>query len=343
MVVTIVHVAIQKQANLRRRFILWASLIGAAACLILSAVDLVRGGVEDTYWNFFYLAVILAALGVYLLFESRLGWSLFIGALPVIHHSQAAPDILLLAYFWVYPIPLLLFFVLGLRRGTPVVASIWGAIAGIAVWRAGDAGLAKEASDMVLSFGFVCAMAWLYEYMRDGHEQDLENAMVTDELTGVANRRRFNEVLAEEIARCDRYGGAFGLLVLDLDRFKQVNDNHGHPVGDELLKEFAELVREELRETDYFARLGGDEFAIIAPELDGDSQDISAWKAVTTIADRLCKAVETHDFDVEYDVTTSIGATIYEKDDDAKSVFQRADDALYQAKEDGRNRFEVAA
>ncbi|MGM0555820.1 MAG: GGDEF domain-containing protein [Myxococcota bacterium] len=334
---------IQKQADLRRRFILWASSIGAVACLILSGIDLFRGGVEDTYWNLFYLGMIVAALGVYLLFESRIGWAILIASIPVVHHSQATADILLLAYFWVYPVPLLVFFVLGLRRGTPLIASLFTAIAGIAVWRAGDVGLAKEASDMVLSFGFVCSMSWLYEYMRNSHEQDLEDAMVTDELTGISNRRRFNEVLEDELKRCERYGGAFGLLVIDLDRFKQVNDSFGHPTGDRLLREFAKIVTEQLRETDYFARLGGDEFAVVAPELDGDSQDISAWKAVTTIADRLCTKVSEHDFHVDCSVTASIGATVYVKGDDSKSVFQRADDALYQAKEDGRNRFEVAA
>ena len=156
-----------------------------------------------------------------------------------------------------------------------------------------------------------------------------------DALTGLANRAVFVEKIEEASARLRRQGEAFFVMMLDLDRFKSVNDTLGHPAGDQLLKDVAKRLRALLRETDLLARLGGDEFAIVLPAGDGGGS------AVTTVANRIIHAIgEPFDLeDSQVNVGVSIGiAAAPAHGDDPTDLVKKADIALYRSKSGGRNR-----
>jgi diguanylate cyclase (GGDEF)-like protein len=158
---------------------------------------------------------------------------------------------------------------------------------------------------------------------------------VTDELTGLANRRRFLEVLRLEMHRARRYERQLTLLMVDLDRLKQINDEYGHAAGDVMLRGVAQCLKSNVRDTDLPARLGGDEFAVLLPETSGE--------AAITIAERIRAGVE--NFSAEVDgaavrSTVSIGVISRGPGDlhDLPSFIQSADEALYKSKAAGRNR-----
>lgn len=154
----------------------------------------------------------------------------------------------------------------------------------------------------------------------------------TDALTGVYNRRRFNEVMLAELARAKRYGTALALIIFDVDHFKRINDTFGHPAGDQVLLSLALLVSSNIRDTDIFARWGGEEFAIL--DTNGDTH----YPGI--LAEKLRKLIEAYPFAEVGKVTCSFGVTQYRAGDDQESIFKRTDSNLYRAKESGRNRVE---
>jgi len=165
-------------------------------------------------------------------------------------------------------------------------------------------------------------------------EVELERQATTDALTGTDNRRSFGRRASMELSRSLRYGRPLSLLMLDLDHFKSINDRFGHPVGDEVLRTFAQACRETLRDADVFARMGGEEFAVLLVETQGD-------KAVT-VAERLRRNVaklEIPALGEAVSVTVSVGVTTARETDDAlDTLLARADEALYEAKRQGRDR-----
>lgn len=167
--------------------------------------------------------------------------------------------------------------------------------------------------------------------------QDLERLANTDVLTGLPNRRFFMTQMGSELARWQRYGHPLGLLILDLDHFKKVNDHWGHSMGDEVLRQFAGTLQRCLRAQDTAARLGGEEFAVLLPET---PEDVAA-----AVAERI--RAHTQDTVIsnaqgECRVTVSIGVTQAQDSDDIESLLHRADEALYAAKAGGRNRVMTA-
>jgi diguanylate cyclase (GGDEF)-like protein len=151
-----------------------------------------------------------------------------------------------------------------------------------------------------------------------------------DALTGLHNRRFFHETLARECARAHRYNRTLALIVFDLDDFKEVNDRIGHLAGDAVLAEVAERVRDVVRSADIACRVGGDEFAIILPESGVDDADQLYRRIQAAVASRpLAQGGKLY---------LSAGVAELRPDDDAVSFFQRADDALYRAKETGKGR-----
>jgi two-component system cell cycle response regulator len=171
---------------------------------------------------------------------------------------------------------------------------------------------------------------------------DIENAFheeiyrltILDNLTGLANRREFDDVLAREFARARRYGRRFSVLTLDIDYFKTVNDTFGHPRGDDVLMELGRLIKARLRANDLAARLGGEEFALILPEteLAGAATVAEQLRAET---ERIVVASDSK----EIKVTISIGcAELGPADHDGVALFRRSDEKLYEAKSGGRNR-----
>ncbi len=162
----------------------------------------------------------------------------------------------------------------------------------------------------------------------------LERLAMIDELTDLPNRRAFFLQGAKEISRAERNKISFSLLMLDLDHFKNINDTYGHDAGDFVLKQFSNLLRENIRESDMAARLGGEEFSILLPETE--------LKYAVKFAERIRQAVEQERMRVQdqsINMTVSIGVVTYSENlPDPKSVIKQADDCLYKAKRQGRNK-----
>jgi len=165
----------------------------------------------------------------------------------------------------------------------------------------------------------------------------LEEIAVRDELTGLFNRRHFLARLDEELARTERGGAGLHIALIDLDHFKEVNDVHGHQVGDLVLRKFADVAQRELRRSDVVARYGGEEFIALFAE--GESNDIGqVLERLRVDFARAC----VRDISPDLTVTLSAGLAAWHEGDTPDSIIQRADQALYQAKADGRNRLVVA-
>jgi len=168
-------------------------------------------------------------------------------------------------------------------------------------------------------------------------EERLRRQASTDSLTQIWNRRHFMQLAERELERTRRYGGQFALAMIDLDHFKTINDTRGHDVGDETLKRVAEIVGNNLRKVDVFARFGGEEFVVALPETD--------LEKALHVAERLRRQVaDTPMTDQATPVrtTVSIGVTVVGREPaDLATALKQADDALYRAKRNGRNRVEV--
>jgi diguanylate cyclase (GGDEF)-like protein len=156
----------------------------------------------------------------------------------------------------------------------------------------------------------------------------------TDALTGLANRRAAQEVLGREVARAARYDRDLAVLMIDIDRFKVLNDGHGHPVGDRVLVALAERLRAHVRASDLIARWGGEEFVVVAPE--------TPMPFSLQLAEQLRAQIAKDPFLDGHEITVSVGVASFRPGDDVDTLISRADAAMYRAKEAGRNRVVVA-
>jgi diguanylate cyclase (GGDEF)-like protein len=164
---------------------------------------------------------------------------------------------------------------------------------------------------------------------------NLERNAYFDALTGISNRRVFEESLQKEIERSVRYDLKFSLLLFDIDHFKIVNDTYGHDVGDQVLKQLTTLIGKSIRTSDLFSRIGGEEFAIIALQSD--------FNAAVELAEKICKDVASYTFETITHLTISIGVAQYTLNETKEQLFKNADNALYKAKQRGRNRVVAAS
>ena len=163
---------------------------------------------------------------------------------------------------------------------------------------------------------------------------------VTDELTGLANNRRFGEALQRELERAERFGHPLGLVMIDLDDFKEVNDTHGHLQGDAVLREVADVLRSHSRAVDEPARYGGEELAIVLPETDLAGTRLLAERIRAAVAERAVPHVNDGD---PLHITASFGIASFPVDGtDRDGLIEAADSALYRAKRGGKNRVEAA-
>jgi two-component system cell cycle response regulator len=173
------------------------------------------------------------------------------------------------------------------------------------------------------------------ERLRDNVQLSIEMA-ITDGLTGLFNRRYMESHLSTLVDQAASRGKPIAVMVLDIDYFKSVNDTYGHDAGDDVLREFATRIKKSIRGIDLACRLGGEEFVIVMPETD--------MAVATIVAERLRRRIASEPFSIaqgtkHIEVTISIGlATLDTVDDNAASILKRADQALYRAKRDGRNR-----
>jgi diguanylate cyclase (GGDEF)-like protein len=165
--------------------------------------------------------------------------------------------------------------------------------------------------------------------------EKIERLLRTDPLTNLPNRRHFDALLTAQIDTAKRYGDPFSLLLIDLDDFKVINDTYGHLLGDEMLRRTAATLQATRRGADVVARWGGEEFIVLAPKAD----DASA----AVLAERLRKAIATMEGpEARLSVTASIGVAQWQPGESANELVGRADTALYQAKDGGRNQVVVA-
>lgn len=150
-----------------------------------------------------------------------------------------------------------------------------------------------------------------------------------DPLTDIGNRRSVDTWLENEIKRCHECNSVFSIIYFDIDHFKKINDEYGHDIGDYVLKEFATLVKGYIRSSDFFGRWGGEEFIIISIN--------QSLTEATQFAERLREIIENHSFRYVDHVTASFGISCFQPNDVSKTLIKRADQALYIAKNNGRN------
>jgi diguanylate cyclase (GGDEF)-like protein len=170
--------------------------------------------------------------------------------------------------------------------------------------------------------------------------EETRRLAITDSLTGLFNRRHFNQQLEENVGRAARYDEPLALLFLDVDHFKSVNDKFGHQAGDRCLQAMARTLRESVRDSDQIARIGGEEFAILLIRADRE--------LALSIAERLRARIDDlileEDPPLPVDLTASLGVAFFREDgEDPKTLMRSADRALYTAKRLGRNRVVLAS
>lgn len=194
--------------------------------------------------------------------------------------------------------------------------------------------------DMILDYGRLVliagAIGW-YSSRQRFQQEHLGRLLMVDRLTGLYNYSYFIDRLNEERQRADRFGSRLSLIMIDIDRFKPFNDKFGHQKGNELLKHMAEIFMTEVRAVDIVSRYGGEEFAILLPN--------TSHGAAEEVAERIRASVENSDFATVSGVepcNISAGVATYPSDaEDDLQLIDRADEALYRAKEGGRNRVVV--
>lgn len=195
----------------------------------------------------------------------------------------------------------------------------------------------NSATDFLQHLGAVISVCIDMAILHD----KLRNIGLKDVLTGINNRRYFDERLPEEISRSQRYKKPLSCLFIDVDHFKQFNDNYGHASGDQVLKQVAHIIRQNLRATDVLGRYGGEEFAVLLIETDAAN--------ARDVAERIRQNIQNHHIELEgksMQITVSIGVSGYQQPVDTSqpvkaigaSLIATADGALYKAKQAGRNR-----
>jgi len=169
--------------------------------------------------------------------------------------------------------------------------------------------------------------------IESAYHDEIYRLTTVDGLTQIYNRRYFTDALEREISRCNRYDRALSLVMMDIDRFKLINDNHGHLAGDYCLKHLAAALRPRIRLEDIFARYGGEEFALILPEVE--------IKGAAAMAEKVRRLVEVERFEFErthIPVTLSLGVAQLAGPMSGPELIREADARLYEAKTSGRNR-----
>lgn len=197
---------------------------------------------------------------------------------------------------------------------------------------------------MLIGLVFLCSVLGLmvvypvvrHEVGRRTHFEALSGDLMalaeTDPLSGLANRRGFDDALAHAIHHQSEASTQMGLIVLDIDHFKSVNDTHGHDVGDIVIRELGGIIRDEIRSCDFAARIGGEEFAVICPDV--------SQKDLARVSERVRASIERAAFSTPVgpvSVTVSAGATLLQPKEDHLGLFRRTDLLLLKAKETGRN------
>jgi diguanylate cyclase (GGDEF)-like protein len=233
--------------------------------------------------------------------------------------------------FWIYPLILFNFFMVSPGKALLAMLLVLSTLIGYALC---VPGAVFESHYQLVSFLVTCLMAsfmsFVFAYRNHNQRDQLQLLSVLDPLTGARNRRAMNEALKNVGAVQRRQGDNYAVLVMDLDHFKQINDNHGHLAGDQVLIDFVELIKGCSRKEDSLFRFGGEEFLLLLPNTDLASLRTAAEHLQAQVAERLKSPGGV--------VTMSSGGALLQKGEHWEALLQRADQCLYQAKDAGRNR-----
>ena len=251
---------------------------------------------------------------------------LAVGGLLLTNYMKGATQV-----FWIYPVLVGVFFMIERREALLISLLAVGGLAPIIVHKFDSFTLIS----IFVTITVTCALAYAFATITRGQRDELMQLATKDPLTGVGNRRALQKKLDDAIATRHRTDINCSMLMLDLDHFKQVNDQHGHAKGDEILIKITELVGMRIRVTDSIYRIGGEEFVIVAENLNLEN--------AARLAEQLRTIVEAYELAAGSAVTISVGVAQHHAGESAEDWMSRADNALYMAKHAGRNRISRAA
>jgi diguanylate cyclase len=236
--------------------------------------------------------------------------------------------------FWIYPLILFNFFMV--TAGKALIATIM-VLLSLVIYSRLDHGTVFESNYQMMSFLVTCMMASILSFVfayRTRNQRDLlQQLTILDPLTGARNRRAMNDELKIAASTYRRHGNSYGVLVMDLDHFKQINDSYGHQAGDQVLVDFVELIRGASRKEDRLFRFGGEEFLLLLPNTER--------AGLQAAAQHLQQQVAKHLKGPGGKVTMSVGGAILRPNEHWEALLQRADQRLYRAKGAGRDRIVI--
>lgn len=232
--------------------------------------------------------------------------------------------------FWIYPLILFNFFMVS--PGKALIATILVLISLVTYGQLNPKAVFESDYQMV-SFLVTSMMAstlsFIFAYRTNNQRDQLQQLAIHDPLTGARNRRAMNEELKIAASTFRRHGNAYGVLIMDLDHFKRINDNYGHQAGDQVLVDFVELIKSSSRKEDRLFRFGGEEFLLLLPNTER--------AGLLAAAQHLQQQISQHLRGPGGAVTMSVGGAILRRDEHWEDMLQRADQRLYRAKSAGRN------
>jgi len=195
-------------------------------------------------------------------------------------------------------------------------------------WTEHPADIAVFLSLLILTYSVVKKLNYTNEL--EYEKEYLKVLSSTDYLTNLYNRKEIDKLLIKHENIFKRYNEIFSIILLDIDDFKEVNDTHGHLVGDDILIEFSNILTQHTRETDFVGRWGGEEFIVICPKTNKEE--------AVTLSEKLRNKIQKHSFKIIGNATASFGIASYKKEDSRITILARADEAMYISKIDGKNK-----
>ncbi|MDZ4334608.1 MAG: GGDEF domain-containing protein [Pseudomonas sp.] len=232
--------------------------------------------------------------------------------------------------FWIYPLILFNFFMVSPAKALLATILVLITLVGYGQLKPGSV---FESDYQMVSFLVTSMMAstlsFVFAYRTSSQRDQLQQLAIHDPLTGARNRRAMNEELKIAASIYRRHGNSYGVLVMDLDHFKRINDSHGHQAGDQVLVDFVELIKSSSRKEDRLFRFGGEEFLLLLPNTER--------AGLMAAAQHLQQQVAQHLRGPGGAVTMSVGGAILRRDEHWENMLQRADERLYRAKNAGRD------
>ncbi len=232
--------------------------------------------------------------------------------------------------FWIYPLILFNFFMVS--PGKALIATILVLVSLVTYGQLNPNTLFESDYQMVsflVSSMMASTLSFIFAYRTNNQRDQLQQLAIHDPLTGARNRRAMNEELKIAASTYRRYGNTYGVLIMDLDHFKRINDHYGHQAGDQVLVDFVELIKSSSRKEDRLFRFGGEEFLLLLPNTERGG--------LLAAAQHLQQQINQHLRGPGGAVTMSVGGAILRRDEHWEDMLQRADQRLYRAKSAGRN------